>query len=199
MHKCLDRVVSYLTEHKDLAITYDGEAPNANVFSAYSDSDWSVTHSTTGWALMYGNAIIGYGSKRQQSIALSSTEAEITAASRAALEIMFVRGILRDLGVDVSEPTALFVDNRSAIALAQDRRSCHRSRHILRRFLKVREFVAEGHIRVEYVNTQTNAADIFTKSLDKDTHWRHVNFLFGRGCANSETASSELPSVKAMH
>ena len=91
-----------------------------------------------------------------------------------------------------------FVDNRSVIALAQDRRSCHRSRHILRRFLKVREFVAEGHISVEYVNTQANAAYLFTKSLDKDTHWRHVNFLFGQGCADAGNSSSKLPSVKGM-
>jgi len=128
---------------------------------------------------MFGNATVGYGSKRQQSIALSSTEAEIMAASRTALEVMFYRGVLRDLGVDVSEPTVVRVDNRSALALAQDRRSCHRSRHILRRYLKIRELVSEQHIRVEYVNTTENAADLLTKALDRETHWRHTRVLFG--------------------
>eukprot|EP00965_Chrysotila_dentata_P114559 3786355-Pleurochrysis_carterae.AAC.1 len=43
----------------------------------YSDSDWAVAHSTTGFCIMYGGAAVSYGSKRQHCISLSSTEAEI--------------------------------------------------------------------------------------------------------------------------
>ena len=60
---------------------------------------------------MYGNAVVGYGSKRQHSIALSSTEAEIQAASTATAEIVYFRGLLREMGADISEPTILYVDN----------------------------------------------------------------------------------------
>jgi uncharacterized OsmC-like protein len=48
---------------------------------------------------------VGYGSKRQQSVALSSTEAEIMAASLAACEVVFMRGLLREMGVEVDNPT----------------------------------------------------------------------------------------------
>ena len=92
MEKCLDRVILYLAQHRDLALVFDGT--HDSPLHAYSDSDWAVGHSTTGWAVMFGNAAVGYGSKRQQSIALSSTEAEIMAASRTALEVMFFRGVL---------------------------------------------------------------------------------------------------------
>eukprot|EP00966_Prymnesium_polylepis_P251071 5805201-Prymnesium_polylepis.1 len=54
---------------------------------------------------MYGNATVAYASKRQHSIALSSTEAEIMAASLAAADIIFLRGLLREMGVAMDEPT----------------------------------------------------------------------------------------------
>eukprot|EP00966_Prymnesium_polylepis_P294658 6804382-Prymnesium_polylepis.1 len=60
------------------------------------------------------------------------------AASLAAAEIIFLRGLLCEMGADVvASPTVLYVDNQGALALAnKDRRSCHRSRHIERRYLK---------------------------------------------------------------
>ena len=56
---------------------------------------------------MFGGAVVAYGSKRQHSVALSSTEAKIMAASHAPCEIIYLRGLLREMGVDVSEPTVL--------------------------------------------------------------------------------------------
>ena len=72
---------------------------------------------------------------------LSSTEAEIMAASQAALEMLYFRGLLREMGVDMSQPTMLYVDNQGAVELSKDLKSCQRSRHIERRYLKVRELV----------------------------------------------------------
>eukprot|EP00966_Prymnesium_polylepis_P115730 2675276-Prymnesium_polylepis.1 len=65
---------------------------------------------------MYGNATVAYASKRQHSIALSFTEAEIMAASLAAADIIFLRGLLREMGVAMAmdEPTVLYVDNQGA-------------------------------------------------------------------------------------
>jgi hypothetical protein len=152
MDACADRIIAYMAQHADDGVTYDGNAVGAEVCDSYSDSDWGI-HSTTGWCIVYANAAIAWASKRQHCIALSSTEAEIMAASMAATEILYTRGVLREMGVDVNEPTVLYVDNKSAIELAKDRKSCQRSRHIERRFLKIRELVAEGHIIVKYVNT----------------------------------------------
>ena len=179
MDQHADRIIAYMAQHADDALQFDGTAPGADIFSVYSDSDWAVGHSTTGWCATYGNATVGYGSKRQQSVALSSTEAEIMAASLAACEIVFMRGLLREMGVKLDGPTLLRVDNLGAVALAKDRRSCHRSRHIQRRYLKVREFVALGEVKVEYVNTDANAADILTKALERDAFERHCGTLSG--------------------
>eukprot|EP00966_Prymnesium_polylepis_P317663 7339140-Prymnesium_polylepis.1 len=163
-----------MAQHSSDGMTFNGDAPGADQFRAFSDSDWCTAHSTTGWCALYGNATVAYASKRQLSIALSSTEAEIMAASLAAAEILFLRGLLREMGADVGEPTVLYVDNQGAEALAKDRRSCHRSRHIERRYLKVREWVHLGEIKVVYVPTDQNPADLLTKSLDSTLFRRHA-------------------------
>jgi hypothetical protein len=124
-------------------------------------------------------AAVSYSSKRQQSIALSSTEAEIMAALQCACEILFMRGLYADMGNDISKPTILYVDNSGAVQLARDRRSCQRSRHIQRRFLKLREWQAEGHIKLVYVNTADNAADVLTKPLPTREFSKHVATLTG--------------------
>ena len=60
-------------------------------------------------------------------------------------------------------PTILYVDNSGAVELSKDLKSCQRSRHIERRYLKVRELVAKGEIEVRYCPTKENVADALTK------------------------------------
>ena len=147
----------------------DGNLPDADVLDAESDSDWSIGHSTTGYLLFLCGCAIVYSSKRQPCIALSSTEAEIIAASATAVEIVYVRTLLRELGLEQEQPTTLRVDNSGAVELSRDRKSCHRSRHVDRRFFKVRELNAAKVLRVEHVPTELNRADY----LDETTFIRH--------------------------
>ncbi|KAL1504885.1 hypothetical protein AB1Y20_008655 [Prymnesium parvum] len=179
MDACVNRVIAYLANTADQGVTYDGSRPNAMVYEAYSDSDWCVAHSTTGAVHCVGGRVISASSKRQVSIALSSTEAEIMAASLAGAEIMYLRGVLRDLAYDVSEPTVLWVDNSGAVELTKRRESAVRSRHIERRYLKIREWVAEGHIVAKYKPTADNHADMFTKPLPPDVFFYHRSELMG--------------------
>ena len=179
-----DRCIAYMAQHADYGLTFDAGMPNASRLVAYSDSSWDVTHSTTGFGLMYGGAAVEYCSKRQVSISVSSTEAEIMAASTCALEILYYRGLLSEMGVDVSEPTILYVDNSGAIELSKHQTSCKRSRHIQRRWLKLRELVAEGHIDVRYIATAENPSDMLTKPLAQEPFDKHRVTLMGRGANN---------------
>jgi hypothetical protein len=128
---------------------------------------------------MLAGGPIGYGSKRQHCIALSSTEAEVMAASQAATEISYFRGLLRDLGLDQVDPTTLHVDNTGAVELAKELKSCARSRHITRRHLKVRKLQAQGIVSVKHIGTDDNTADIFTKSISAEAFARHRATLMG--------------------
>jgi len=156
-----------------LGATVDASDPASRTLEAESDSDWSVGHSTTGFLLFLAGIAVAYSSKRQPCIALSSTEAEIIAASSAACEIVYVRTILTEAGLDMSKPTCLRVDNSGAIELSRDRKSCHRSRHVDRRFFKVRELEAHGVVKVEHVPTESNRADLLTKALTHEAFCRH--------------------------
>ena len=90
-----DRVIAYLHQHRQDAVVYrkcDDAAP-----VAYSDNDWAVQPSTTGWIILMAGACVAYASKRQLCISLSSTEAEVMAASAATTEIVYQRGLLREI------------------------------------------------------------------------------------------------------
>jgi hypothetical protein len=170
-------VLTYLAQTAELGVTYSNAGPDAAVLTAHSDSDWSTGHSTTGWVIRLAGGSIAYASKRQPCIAMSTTEAEIIAASTCACEIMYFRSLLEEMGLPQERPTTLFVDNKGAVELSRDRKSCHRSRHVDRRFFKVRELVFAGAIKVEYIPTAENPADLLTKALDQSTFYRHARTM----------------------
>ena len=94
------------------------------------------------------------------------TEAETFAASAAAAEVLWARGLMGELGAPQLEPTTLWVDNKGAVAIANDRASVGRSRHIARRAHFLLEAAASGAIRLQWLSTSAMVADILTKPLD---------------------------------
>ena len=106
------------------------------------------------------------------------------AASIAACEVLYFRGLLRELGRDL-EPTKLYVDNMGAVELSKDAKSCQRSRHIERRHLKVRELVADGELQVLHIQSESNPADVLTKPLEREAFQMHTSTLFG-GASTSQ-------------
>ena len=159
------RVLYYLVLTRDIGPRYKRGAPVE--LTGMTDSDWAVTRSTSGFAFFMAGAVIAYMSKKQATIAMSSTEAEIMAASQAGLEAVFLRSLLSDMGYKQSKPTDLYVDNKGAIDMSRDYISNERTKHIERRHLKVRELVEDAVINVKYIATHLNVADIFTKPLER--------------------------------
>eukprot|EP00965_Chrysotila_dentata_P012988 429000-Pleurochrysis_carterae.AAC.1 len=83
----------------------------------FSDSDWATRHSTSGYVFIYGQAAVSWASKKQPTVALSSCEAKIVAASEATKEAIYLRTLFAELGLPSPQPTALSMDNMSAIDL----------------------------------------------------------------------------------
>ena len=100
------------------------------------------------------------------------------AASQGAAEVMYIRGLLLEMGVDITAPTTVYVDNSGAVELSKDLKSCNRSLHIERRYLWVRELVHQGQIIVKYCPTDENVADAMTKPLPAATFERHSSAMF---------------------
>ena len=142
-----------------------------------ADADWATKHSTSGFVFMMSKAAISWGSKKQQSVALSSCEAEIVAASEAAKEAIYLDRLYDELGFkESSEPMQLALDNKAAIDSAYNPENHSRTKHIDRRHYFVRELVEEGRLVVPFVATADNYADFFTKPL-KPVRFFHLRNL----------------------
>eukprot|EP00250_Pteridium_aquilinum_P033780 c6286_g1_i1 orf=12-515(-) len=129
-----------------------------------------------------GTGAISWSSKRQPTVALSSTEAEYRAACYAACEAIWLRRLLSELGFPQTGSTLVRCDNQSCIALAKNPVFHARTKHIEIQYHYVRERVLAGDLRLEYCPTAEYAADIFTKaSISEDlgttssASWSSIN------------------------
>ncbi|KAK2965720.1 hypothetical protein RJ640_022247 [Escallonia rubra] len=86
--------------------------------------------STSGYAFHIGSAIFSWSSKKQQIVALSTCEAEYIAAAACTCQAIWLKNILKELYLIEESPTMIYVDNKSAIALAKNPVSHSRSKHI---------------------------------------------------------------------
>lgn len=100
-------------------------------------------------------------------VALSSTEAEYVALASAATELVWMRNLLHDLNVKVDGPTVIFEDNQSCIQLLDKWEHC-RLKHIDVKYNFVRDLFTKQIIRVKYVPSKEQVADIFTKGLSRE-------------------------------
>ncbi|KAK2993953.1 hypothetical protein RJ640_000551 [Escallonia rubra] len=100
----------------------------------YSDSNYGKDlddqKSTSGYAFHIGSAIFSWSSKKQQIVAFSTCEAEYIAAAACTCQAIWLKNILRELYLIEEGPTTIYVDNKSAIALAKNPVSDSRSKHI---------------------------------------------------------------------
>jgi len=186
------RVLSYLHRTRHIGLRYQADAKHLH---GQSDSDWGVRHSTSGWQFTYSMAVISWGSKKQISVALSSCEAEIMAASEAAKEALFLSRFLDELGHGSSEPIEMGMDNQAAIAISYNPELHARTKHIDRRHFFVRECVENMQLRVPYVNTVDNLADFFTKPLAKNDYFRMRDILMNVPPADRIAVSRERKTL----
>ena len=98
---------------------------------------------------------------------MHATQSEYMAASEAAMEAVWIRQFIDDLGVmpSINKPTEMYCDNTAAITFANDPGVMKGARHFLRIFHYVREQVAAGEIRLLKFHIDSNLADPFTKAL----------------------------------
>ncbi|CAI7873289.1 unnamed protein product [Closterium sp. NIES-53] len=107
----------------------------------------------------------------------SSCEDEIYAGSMAAQELRWLTYVLTDLGELPRSPPFLYVDNKAMLALCREHRLEHRTKHIALRYFLARELQQRGLLRLAYVASEANTADIFTKALPPGDHQRFSTML----------------------
>jgi len=161
------RILRYLRGTTDHILAYKPNQGKGNLV-CYSDADHGgdlgTGRSTSGVLCLYSSAPISWMSQRQASVAISTTEAEIVAASEAAREIIWLKQLFTELG-QLKDAPKLQVDNEAAIRLAQNPEFHRRTKHIRIRHFFVRELVTAGEIQISKVDSEKQLADILTKPL----------------------------------
>lgn len=162
------KVLAYLGTTSEMKLSLGG--PEFSLVG-FSDADWAEDrmsrHSTTGYTYMVGCGPISWRSKKQQTISLSSSEAEYKAASDSCREALLLRSVLRELKLRPESAIPLYVDNEGAEALAKNPTHHSRTKHIHTRYHFVRECVQQGNVKIGHVKSSDMLADLLTKPLGK--------------------------------
>jgi hypothetical protein len=121
-----------------------------------------------------GGGAITWGSRKQTTVALSSTEAEYVALSEARQEACWLRNLFEELRFPQPRPTVIKGDNDGSIAMAKNLQFHKRSKHIATRWHWIRDAVENEIIDVETCRDPEQTADVLTKALARPKHHRHM-------------------------
>lgn len=171
----LKRILRYIQGSKDIKLCYSRNEL-APPLCGFVDSDWasdvSDRKSTSGFILKVFGSTVLWSSRKQQMVTLSTTEAEYVAACCATQELIWLNKILHDMKVNLTLPIVMYEDNQGCIFLAKNSET-KRSKHIDVKWHYLRNCVTEGQIKLEYIATEKQEADILTKPLPKPSFERH--------------------------
>jgi len=161
------RILRYLKGTKGWGILY---SVGTGAFVSLSDADWAgcakTRRSTTGVVTKLGSGAVTWASRKQQSVALSTTEAELVAASEATKDLVWVNRVLQEMDTTSNQAKPkLLIDNVGTIKLIHNPEFHRRTKHIEIRHYFVRERWEEGAMDVDYVASEDQVADIMTKAL----------------------------------
>ncbi|CAI7793187.1 unnamed protein product [Closterium sp. NIES-54] len=173
------RVLRYLCSMSGMGLVLGGRSPV--VLTGHADASWvddlATQRSSQGYTFSLGSGSLSWRSTRSSSVLSSSCEAEIYSGTMAAQELRWLTYLLTDLGEPPRSPPVLYVDNKAMLALCWKHRLEHRTKHIALRYFLARELQQRGQLRLFYVASQDNTADIFTKALRPCDHQRFCTML----------------------
>jgi len=172
------RIFRYLVGTKGYKLEYG----TSNATGGYSDADWGSRHdhkSVGGYLFLLNGGAISWASKKQSSIALSTTEAEYMGMTQAAKEIVWLRVLLDEIGAfkHIHQMSILNGDNQGAIALARNPEYHARTKHIDIQYHFIRDLVTSEKIQLQFCPSTDMIADIMTKALPRVTHDKHTKAM----------------------
>ena len=162
------RVLSYIKGSPGKGLIYSRYGHL--LIKAYSDvgygGDKDNRRSTSGYCTFVGGNLVTWRSKKQNVVSKSSVKAEYRAMSQTASEIVWLKNLLTELGVQVNQPIQMHCNNQAAIHRASNHTFHERTKHIEIDCRYVdRDLVVSGAITTPYTKSSDQTADIFTKAL----------------------------------
>ena len=169
------RILRYLQGTRDHGLRYTLDGPIDEVVG-YCDADWGNNiddrKSVTGYVFLLGGGAVAWQSKRQPTVALSSTEAEYMAAAAATKEALWLRGVMSFIGLAPWGATTIYSDSQGAMGMIKSDAVKTTSKHIDIRAHFIRDHVSKGDVNFVYKQTKEMVADVLTKGISADQHRR---------------------------
>jgi hypothetical protein len=169
------RVLLYLRGTKQRVLTFATQPDR--LLDVYVDSDWAIKFSCSGVMCFLYGCLFHWFSKMQRSVSLSSAEAEYFGAMLCARDVVFIRDLLSDLGFELSSPTPIYSDSKSAIDMSFDPVAFKKTKHILRAAEFLRDLVAREVVVLRHMSGKLMLADILTKAVARVTFLKLIGLL----------------------
>jgi len=165
----LTRVFDYLKYYEHYGLFIDA-SPSFQL-SSYVDADWGGDlqdrRSTSGSITFLGRTPISWFCRRQDSVALSTAEAELYAITEGAKDLKMAINLLKELGIQVKSSPMIYCDNKAAIAISNSKGNKRKVRHIDLRHFFIKEELENKVFDIAYIDTIRNKSDGLTKVLPK--------------------------------
>lgn len=164
----LKKILRYLKGTLSLKLVFKKHNSDSNL-SMYVDADWGANtndrKSVSGYILMFCNMPVLWCCNKQKSVALSSTEAEVIALTKSVQDLVWVKNTACQIA-NIND-LVIFEDNQSCIKCITNENNHGRMKHIDVKLKFVRDIVKRNNIKIEYIPTNVQIADLFTKALPK--------------------------------
>lgn len=164
------RILKYISGTLNFGLCYSGSREFH--LRGFSDADYAGDvnnrRSTSGCIFLLGTCAISWFSTKQKSVALSTTEAEYVAASEAIKELIWLKRLLGEIAPNIDRVPSFYMDNQSAIKIVKNPELHKRTKHIDVRYHFIRERYEWKEFKLEYVSSNEQIADIFTKALARN-------------------------------
>ena len=179
--KAVMKIFQYLLRTKEWGITYGGQGCGL-CMEAYTDSDFGAClgtrRSVSGAVLMLAKGAISWHARMQKVTASGTSEAEYVALSEVVKEVLFLRQVQEFMEPSMRVGAVnVFEDNEGAIKLATNKHASRRTKHIDVKHHLVRDASDARKVRVAYVRSEDQHADLLTKPLDMQKFYKHAKFI----------------------
>lgn len=173
----LKRILRYIQGTLDYQLCFSSHSKVTLV--GYADADFANNFdrkSVSGAIVeLFGDAVI-WCTRKQITVALSSTEAEFVSLATTTAEVLWAKQLVTEMGIVISSPIIMYEDNQSTIKCL-DSWTTKRLKHIDVKYNFVKDLQQAGVIRVMYIQTGDQKADVMTKPLAHDIYEKHIKAL----------------------
>ncbi|SPC60898.1 related to retrotransposon protein [Ustilago sp. UG-2017b] len=197
-YNAAQKVLQYLDCTQDVHLRYGGDKQQ-DFLTAHSDTNWASDataqrRSSSGSAVFVHRNLVAWKSALQRCTTLSAVEAEFVAATEAAQEVLLFGHLFKAIGIDIGIPI-IFSDNTGTIQVSRDPTQHWKLKHIDTKYHFIRDNVQDGKVKIKYIGTADNLADIFTKPVGKEVLQRAQQ---GLGLTSQQSAAVQQTSASPL-